>query len=75
MMEVATLSGETLSHDHAIAQHLAKVLSGGEKAGASPVTEDDIFELEKLNFIELCKMPATAARIDAMLKTGKPLRN
>jgi 3-hydroxyacyl-CoA dehydrogenase len=75
MMEVAKLSGKTHPHDHAIAHHLAKVLSGGEKAGATPVTEDDVFELEKLNFIALCKMPATAARIDAMLKTGKPLRN
>ncbi len=75
MMQVETRSGKSLPHDRVISQHLAIVLSGGEEAGATPQSEDVIFELEKQNFVALCKMPATAARIDAMLKTGKPLRN
>lgn len=75
MMDVDKLSGKSLPHDQAISHHLAMVLSGGEKAGASPLSEDDIFDLERQNFVALCKMPNTAARIDAMLKTGKPLRN
>jgi 3-hydroxyacyl-CoA dehydrogenase len=75
MMELNKLSGKSLPHDQTIAHHLATVLSGGEIGSVSSLSEDDVFELEKQNFIALCKMPNTVARIDAMLKTGKPLRN
>jgi 3-hydroxyacyl-CoA dehydrogenase len=75
MMDVDKLSGRSLPHDLAISHHLAAVLSGGEKAGTSTLSEDDMFDLERRNFVAMCKMPNTVARIDAMLKTGKPLRN
>jgi 3-hydroxyacyl-CoA dehydrogenase len=41
----------------------------------NPVTEDEILALEREAFVELCKTEKTQARIDHMLKTGKPLRN
>ena len=75
LVKVAEAFGKTLPHDQAISHHLATVLCGGENAQATSLSEDNVFELEKHNFIALCKMPNAVARIDAMLKTGKPLRN
>lgn len=75
IMERDQNSAKSLPHDKAISHHLAKVLSGGQMSPEVLLNEDDIFELEKQSFIALCKLPETIARIDAMLKTGKPLRN
>jgi len=41
----------------------------------SPLTEDDILALELEAFVALVKQPGTLARLEHMLKTGKPLRN
>ena len=54
---------------------LAYVLSGGDADITSPLTEDDILALEREAFVQLVKQPGTLARLDHMLKTGKPLRN
>ncbi len=67
--------GQALPHDGVVLQHLAAVLSGGETDITVNLSEDDILNLEKRHFMALCKMPDTLARMDAMLKTGKPLRN
>jgi 3-hydroxyacyl-CoA dehydrogenase len=69
------MSGQALPHDVTIAQHLAAVLTGGPLGGSATVSEADMLTLERENFVALCKMPSTLARMDAMLKTGKPLRN
>jgi len=39
------------------------------------VTEQHLLDLEKEGFLYLCGTEATQARIEHMLKTGKPLRN
>jgi 3-hydroxyacyl-CoA dehydrogenase len=39
------------------------------------LTEEAILALECEAFVELVKQPGTLARLDHMLKTGKPLRN
>jgi 3-hydroxyacyl-CoA dehydrogenase len=49
------------------------VICGGERGG--PCSEQDLLDLERQGFLELCGMPATQARIAHMLQTGKPLRN
>jgi 3-hydroxyacyl-CoA dehydrogenase len=41
----------------------------------SVVNEKWLLDLERKNFVELAKMEKTQARIENMLKTGKPLRN
>ena len=38
-------------------------------------TEQDILDLEREAFLSLCGTPETQARLQAMLTTGKPLRN
>jgi 3-hydroxyacyl-CoA dehydrogenase len=68
--------GVISEHDGLIGKHLAHILTGGSKAKLTqPLTEEDILELEREAFVELCKSEKTQARIQHMLKTGKPLRN
>lgn len=75
VIEADTLSGKALPHDVVICQHLARVLSGGEVQDEVPLSESEMLGLEKRNFVALCRTQNTIARIEAMLTTGKPLRN
>jgi 3-hydroxyacyl-CoA dehydrogenase len=69
------LLGKATAYDVEIAEKLAWVLSGGNADITAPLSEDDLLALECEAFVELVKQPGTLARLDHMLKTGKPLRN
>jgi 3-hydroxyacyl-CoA dehydrogenase len=70
------LAGGFISeHDFLIGSKVATVLCGGEVEAGSAVDEDWLLELERRSFMELIATEKTQARIDQMLKTGKPLRN
>jgi 3-hydroxyacyl-CoA dehydrogenase len=62
-------------YDGEIASHLARVLTGGNLSVPQWVPEEHILKLEKEAFLELLKNEKTMERIEAMLETGKPLRN
>jgi 3-hydroxyacyl-CoA dehydrogenase len=62
-------------HDAFLAKRIAYVMSGGDVNVGSEVSEDTILKLEREAFVDFCKEEKTVARIDHMLKTGKPLRN
>ncbi|MFV0389374.1 MAG: enoyl-CoA hydratase-related protein, partial [Pyrinomonadaceae bacterium] len=62
-------------HDELIGKKLAKVMSGGDLNHHTFVSEQYLLDLEREAFLSLCAEPKTQARIAAMLKTGKPLRN
>ena len=62
-------------HDAFLARRIASVLSGGEVRSNALVDEQVILTLERQAFIDFLKEEKTLARIDHMLKTGKPLRN
>ena len=62
-------------HDGVIAMKLANILTGGNIPNIAFVSEQRILDLELEAFLELCGMEKTQARIQAMLMTGKPLRN
>jgi 3-hydroxyacyl-CoA dehydrogenase len=51
------------------------VISGGDVRTNSFVDEEVILNLEREAFIDFLKEEKTLARIEHMLKTGKPLRN
>ncbi len=68
-------SGLATPHDAVVAKRLAVVLTGGDTDLTEPVSEDDLSRLEREAFMDLVKNPATLARIEHMLETGKPLRN
>jgi 3-hydroxyacyl-CoA dehydrogenase len=67
--------GKVTPHDEVVAGHLAEVLSGGETDVTETLSEDDLLALERRHFVALIRHPATLARIETMLETGKPLRN
>ena len=67
--------GKATPHDEVVAKVLAGVLSGDGTDVTESLTEDDLLALERRAFMELVRHPATIARIEHMLDTGKPLRN
>jgi 3-hydroxyacyl-CoA dehydrogenase len=69
------LKGAATPHDEVVADQLAVVLSGGDTDVTGTVSDDDLLKLERQAFMTLIKHPATLARIEHMLETGKPLRN
>ncbi len=70
------LNGKFMSdHDAFLAKRIAYVMSGGSVKTGSAIDEDIILKLERDAFVDFCKEEKTVARIDAMLKTGRPLRN
>jgi len=68
-------SGAATPHDAVVAHRLATVLTGGDTDPTETITEDRLSEIEREAFLDLVKTPATLARIEHMLETGKPLRN
>jgi len=68
-------AGFVSEYDVFLAQRIAYVISGGEVRTNSSVDEGVILNLEREAFVDFWKQPKTVARVDHMLKTGKPLRN
>jgi 3-hydroxyacyl-CoA dehydrogenase len=62
-------------HDAVVAHHLARVLTGGDASPLTPLTEQDVLDLEREAFLSLAGTEKTQERIQAFLTTGKPLRN
>lgn len=67
--------GKATPHDAVVGKALAEVLSGGVTDITETVGEDDLLTLERETFVALSRHPASMARVQHMLKTGKPLRN
>jgi 3-hydroxyacyl-CoA dehydrogenase len=67
--------GQATKHDIVVGGELATVLTGGGTDNIDLVKEQKILDLERESFLRLLKTPATLARIEYMLETGKPLRN
>lgn len=67
-------AGAATDADMAIAEVLAGVLSGGGAKGAT-ISEEEMMRLELEGNLALSKLEATAARMEHMLATNKPLRN
>jgi len=62
-------------YDLVVCRKVAQVLSGGDCAEGTFVTEQEILELEKEAFVSLVGEKKTQERIMYMLSNGKPLRN
>jgi 3-hydroxyacyl-CoA dehydrogenase len=67
--------GIATKHDLVVAGALATVLSGDGADITKAVKEEDVLELERSQFMRLVRHPASLARIESILETGKPLRN
>ncbi|MGH2429735.1 MAG: 3-hydroxyacyl-CoA dehydrogenase/enoyl-CoA hydratase family protein [Candidatus Limnocylindria bacterium] len=62
-------------HDRKIVLELARVMSGGDVAEGTLVSEGHLLDLEREAFLRLLGERLTRDRIRHTLKTGKPLRN
>jgi len=67
--------GYISEYDEHVGRKLAYIFSGGDLPDGTEVTEQYLLDLEREAFLSLCGEPKTQARIEHMLKTGKPLRN
>jgi 3-hydroxyacyl-CoA dehydrogenase len=68
-------AGYVSEHDVTLARRIAFVISGGDVRTNSEVDEELILKLERAAFIAFLGQEKSLARIEHMLKTGKPLRN
>ncbi|GAV34690.1 putative 3-hydroxyacyl-CoA dehydrogenase [Roseomonas sp. TAS13] len=72
----AAQTGKATPHDEVVCAHLADTLTGGEAADyTEEVPEERVLALERKHFMTLLRHPASLARVEHMLETGKPLRN
>ncbi|MCW9706104.1 3-hydroxyacyl-CoA dehydrogenase/enoyl-CoA hydratase family protein [Fodinibius salsisoli] len=62
-------------YDKVVADKVAYIMSGGDLSEPQEVPEDYLLKLERQAFLELLEDERTQARIEHMLKKGKPLRN
>ncbi|MHB8766599.1 MAG: 3-hydroxyacyl-CoA dehydrogenase/enoyl-CoA hydratase family protein, partial [Deferrisomatales bacterium] len=70
------VSGRQISpHDALVGEKVAWILCGGEVDNGTRLTEDQLLDLERRAFVELCGQRKSLERIQHILKTGKPLRN
>lgn len=69
------LAGYISEYDLFLAKRIAFVLSGGHVGVGTTIDEEVILKLEREAFVDFWKEPKTHARVEHMLKTGKPLRN
>ena len=67
--------GKATAHDRVVGAALADVLAGGETDITLTSSEEELLALERRSFMRLIRDPASIARIEHMLETGKPLRN
>ena len=68
-------AGKATPHDMVVSKQVARVLTGGDADPLDVLTEDDVTALEREAFMALVRTPASLARTEHMLATGKPLRN
>lgn len=67
--------GAASDYDLVVAAALAVTLSGGLASGNIPLTEQQLLDIERQQFMTIVRRPETLARIEHTLATGKPLRN
>ncbi len=62
-------------HDRKIGLKVGTILCGGDLTGHQKVSEQYLLDLEREHFLSLLGERKTLERMQAILKTGKPLRN
>lgn len=67
--------GFVSEYDVFLARRIAFVISGGQVKKNSQLDESVLLTLEREAFVDFWKQEKTQARVEHMLKTGKPLRN
>jgi 3-hydroxyacyl-CoA dehydrogenase len=68
-------AGYVSEYDVFLAKRIAFVIGGGDARSGGYVYEEAMLKLEREAFVDFFKEEKTMARVEAMLTTGKPLRN
>ncbi len=68
-------AGLISDHDYLVAKSIAFILGGGYLKPGTLMDEEYLLGLEREVFTQLLNTEKTQARMEHMLKTGKPLRN
>lgn len=74
-LQKAQEKGHLTPHDVATGSQIAMIVSGGDVAAGTEISEEDFLALERKAFVTLAKTAETRARIEYMLEYGSPLRN
>jgi len=74
-LDKAHAKGRLTAHDVTTGSQVAMIVTGGDIAPGTVMTEQDILDLERKAFVTLARTPETMARIEHMLAYGSPLRN
>jgi 3-hydroxyacyl-CoA dehydrogenase len=69
------MGGFITEFEEKLGKKIAGVISGGDVAAGTTITEQWLLDLEREAFLSLCGERKTVERIQHMLKKGKPLRN
>ena len=69
------MGGFITEYEEKLGRTIAGVITGGDVPAGTPLTEQDLLDLEREAFLKLCGEKKTLERIQHMLKKGKPLRN
>jgi len=68
-------AGQISEYDEQVGRKIAFVMTGGNVARGTLLSEQELLDLEREAFLSLCGEEKTQARIQFMLMKGKPLRN
>jgi 3-hydroxyacyl-CoA dehydrogenase len=68
-------AGYASEHDALVAKKLAYVMCGGDLSEPTLVSEQYLLDLERENFLSLCGERKTLERIQAVITSGRPIRN
>ena len=74
-MDKGITKGIFYPHDKTVAMAVANVVVNVDNENELKITEDDLFERERIAFIKLAKTKLTFDRISALLEKGISLRN
>ena len=66
---------QIMPHDLTVGSALAKVLTGGNTSPTVRMTEQQLLDLEREQFLALCGEQRAGDRMMYMLQNNKPLRN
>lgn len=74
-LEAEREKGRLTPHDVTTGTQIGMITTGGDVNPGTQMSEDDLCDLERRAFLELCRTAETRARIEHMLQHGRPLRN
>jgi len=74
-LEKAHEKGHLTPHDVTTGTQIAMIVTGGDIAAGTELTENDLCTLERKAFVSLGRTDETRARIEFMLEHSTPLRN